>query len=69
MLARHLPAFIFCCLDTLIVHNRRLTHVVPSPSESYTFLETAQLTQDEFGATALRHPFPLEIFTRVPLLP
>jgi len=28
-------------LDTLGVHNRRLTNVVPSPSGSYTFLESA----------------------------
>jgi ABC-type transport system substrate-binding protein len=26
--------------------NRRLTNVVPSPSGSYTFLETAELKQD-----------------------
>jgi len=28
-----------------VVHNRRLTHVVPSPSGSYAFLETAELAQ------------------------
>jgi hypothetical protein len=30
-------------MDTIVVHNRRLTHVVPTPSGSYTFLETAEL--------------------------
>jgi hypothetical protein len=30
-------------VDTLVAHNRRLTHVVTSPSGSYTFLESAEL--------------------------
>ena len=30
-------------LDTLVVHNKRLVNVEPSPSGSYTFLETAEL--------------------------
>jgi hypothetical protein len=42
-LARDLPAINLWYRDTIIVHNRRLTHVVPSPSGSYTFLETAEL--------------------------
>ncbi len=46
ILARDLPAINLWYLDTLVVHNRRLTHVVPSPSGSYTFLETAELAQD-----------------------
>jgi hypothetical protein len=41
-----LPAFNLWYLDTLVAHNRRLTNVVPSPSGSYTFLETADLKQD-----------------------
>ncbi|MGD0345133.1 MAG: hypothetical protein ABSA85_00165 [Terracidiphilus sp.] len=32
-------------ITTLVVHNRRLTHVPPSPSGSYTFLETAELEE------------------------
>jgi peptide/nickel transport system substrate-binding protein len=43
ILARDLPAFNLWYLDTLVVHNRRLTNVVPSPSGSYSFLETASL--------------------------
>ncbi len=43
ILARDLPAFNLWYLDTLVVHNRRLTNVAPSPSGSYTFLETAEL--------------------------
>jgi ABC-type transport system substrate-binding protein len=43
ILARDLPAFNLWYLDTVIVHNRRLTEVVPSPTGKYTFLETAQL--------------------------
>jgi hypothetical protein len=30
-------------IDTLVVHNGRLAHGPPSPSESYAFLETAAL--------------------------
>jgi hypothetical protein len=29
-----------------VVHNRRLTHVVPTPSGSFAFLETAELAKD-----------------------
>jgi peptide/nickel transport system substrate-binding protein len=43
ILARDLPAINLWYLDTIVVHNRRLTNVVPSPSGKYTFLETAQL--------------------------
>jgi peptide/nickel transport system substrate-binding protein len=43
ILARDLPAVNLWYVDTLVVHNRRLTDVVPSPSGSYTFLETAEL--------------------------
>jgi len=45
ILARDLPAFNLWYPDTIVVHNRRLTHVVPSPSGSYAFLETAELAQ------------------------
>jgi peptide/nickel transport system substrate-binding protein len=43
ILARDLPAINLWYRDTVVVHNRRLTHVVPTPSGSYTFLETAEL--------------------------
>ncbi len=43
ILARDLPAINLWYRDTVVVHNRRLTDVVPSPSGSYTFLETAGL--------------------------
>ena len=43
ILARDLPAINLWYRDTIIVHNRRLTHVVPAPSGSYTFLETAEM--------------------------
>jgi peptide/nickel transport system substrate-binding protein len=43
ILARDLPAVNLWYMDTVVVHNRRLTQVVPSPSGSYTFLETAEL--------------------------
>ena len=46
ILARDLPSVPLWYLDTLVVHNRRLTNVVPEPSGSYTFLETAQLKPD-----------------------
>jgi peptide/nickel transport system substrate-binding protein len=46
ILARDLPAINLWYLDTLVVHNRRLTNVVPSPSGSYTFWETAEVAQD-----------------------
>jgi peptide/nickel transport system substrate-binding protein len=43
ILARDLPAINLWYRNTIVVHNRRLTHVSPTPSGSYTFLETAQL--------------------------
>jgi peptide/nickel transport system substrate-binding protein len=43
ILARDLPAINLWYRDTVVVHNRRLTHVTPSPSGSYAFLETAEL--------------------------
>jgi peptide/nickel transport system substrate-binding protein len=42
-LAHDLPAVNLWYLDTIVVHTRRLTHVVPTPSGSFTFLETAEL--------------------------
>jgi peptide/nickel transport system substrate-binding protein len=47
ILARDLPAINLWYRDTVVVHNSRLTHVVPSPSGSYTFLETAELATQE----------------------
>jgi hypothetical protein len=46
ILAHDLPAINLWYLDTLVVQNRRLMHVVPSPSGSYTFLEMAELRQN-----------------------
>jgi peptide/nickel transport system substrate-binding protein len=43
ILAKDRPAINLWYRDTVVVHNRRLTHVVPTPSGSYTFLETAEL--------------------------
>ncbi len=43
ILARDLPAINLWYKDTVVVHNRRLTHVVPAASGSYTFLEAAEL--------------------------
>jgi peptide/nickel transport system substrate-binding protein len=45
ILAGDLPSFNLWYLDTIVVHSRRLTDVVPAPSGSYTFLETAQWAQ------------------------
>jgi peptide/nickel transport system substrate-binding protein len=45
ILARDLPAINLWYPDSIVVHNRRLTHVVPSPSGSYLFLETAELAK------------------------
>jgi peptide/nickel transport system substrate-binding protein len=42
ILARDLPAFNLWYRDTLVVHNRRLTHLAPTPSGSFSFLETAE---------------------------
>ncbi|MGO8759373.1 MAG: hypothetical protein ACLQG3_14735 [Terracidiphilus sp.] len=41
ILAHDLPSVNLWYLDTLVVHNRRLTHVVPSHSGSHSFLESA----------------------------
>lgn len=43
ILARDLPAFNLWYLDTVVVRSRRLSDVTPSPSGSFSFLETAQL--------------------------
>jgi len=43
ILARDLPAINLWYRDTVVVHGRRLTHVHPTPSGSYAFLETAQI--------------------------
>lgn len=43
ILARDVPAINLWYRDTVVVHNKRLTHVTPSPSGSYLFLETAEL--------------------------
>jgi peptide/nickel transport system substrate-binding protein len=45
ILARDLPAINLWYLDTIVVYNKRLMSVVPSPSGRYTFLETAELNQ------------------------
>jgi len=44
ILARDLPAINLWYRDTVVVHNMRLTHIVPTPSGSFAFLETAELT-------------------------
>lgn len=44
ILARDLPAINLWYRDTVVVHNKRLTHIVPTPSGSFAFLETAELT-------------------------
>ncbi len=46
ILAEDLPAFNLWYLNTIVVHNRRLTNVVPAPSGNYAFLETAELEND-----------------------
>ncbi len=45
ILARDLPALNLWYRDTVVVHNRRLTHVEPTASGSFSFLETAELAQ------------------------
>jgi len=45
ILERDLPAINLWYRDTVVVHSRRMTHVVPTPSGSYAFLETAGLAQ------------------------
>jgi peptide/nickel transport system substrate-binding protein len=47
ILARDLPAINLWYRDTVLVHNRRLTNVVPAPSGSYTFLEAAELANPD----------------------
>ena len=47
ILARDLPAINLWYLDTVVVHNRRLTNIAPTPSGSYTFLESASIHQPE----------------------
>lgn len=44
ILARDLPAINLWYQDTVIVHDHRLTHVTPTSSGSFTFLETADLS-------------------------
>jgi peptide/nickel transport system substrate-binding protein len=46
ILARDLPAINLWYRDTIVVHHRRLTNVVPTASGSFSFLETAQLNHD-----------------------
>ena len=43
ILARDLPAINLWYRNTIVVHNRRITHMPPTPSASFTFLETAEL--------------------------
>jgi peptide/nickel transport system substrate-binding protein len=45
ILATDLPAINLWYRDTVIVHNKRLTHIEATPSGSYTFLESAELSQ------------------------
>jgi peptide/nickel transport system substrate-binding protein len=44
ILARDLPAINLWYRDTVVVQNRRLKNIIPTPSGSFTFLETAELT-------------------------
>jgi peptide/nickel transport system substrate-binding protein len=46
ILARDLPAINLWYRDTIVVHSKRLTRIAPTPSGSYTFLETAELAKD-----------------------
>ena len=43
ILAQDLPSVNLWYLDTIVVHDKRLTDVIPSPSGDYRFLETARL--------------------------
>ncbi len=45
ILARDLPSVTLWYIDTVVVHNRRVTDLTPTASGSYTFLERAQLAQ------------------------
>jgi peptide/nickel transport system substrate-binding protein len=47
ILARDLPAINLWYRDTVVVYNRRLTHVTPAPSGNYIFLETAELANQD----------------------
>jgi len=44
IVARNLPAINLWYRDAIVVLNRRLRNVTPTPSGSYTFLERARLT-------------------------
>jgi peptide/nickel transport system substrate-binding protein len=44
ILAHDLPAINLWYIDTVVVHNRRLRQVVPSPSGSYRFLANVEVT-------------------------
>jgi len=44
ILANDLPAINLWYRDTVVVHNKRLTHIEPTPSGSFKFLEAAELT-------------------------
>ncbi|MGB8260051.1 MAG: ABC transporter substrate-binding protein [Terracidiphilus sp.] len=46
ILAEDLPAIDLWYRDTVVVHNRRLTRVEPTPSGSFSFLETAVLASE-----------------------
>lgn len=43
ILARDLPAINLWRQNAVVVHSRRLTHVTPTPSDSFAFLETAEI--------------------------
>jgi peptide/nickel transport system substrate-binding protein len=43
ILASDLPAFNLWYLNTIVVHNRRLTNIAPTSSGDYGFLKTAEL--------------------------
>jgi len=45
ILAEDLPAINLWYRDTIVVHNRRLTNVIPTPAGSFTFLENAELVR------------------------
>jgi peptide/nickel transport system substrate-binding protein len=46
ILAHELPAINLWYRDSIVVHNRRISNVVPTPSGSFAFLENAQLEQN-----------------------
>jgi len=54
ILARDLPAINLWYRDTVVVHNRRLTGVVPSSSGSYTFLDTTGLDTVDLQTAKLK---------------